>query len=135
MHIVSSCPPPSPSPSNSKNLASSMLKNLYVPKKSNENKKEEAATCDTTWQAAVALSLSLSLSHHHCHTTSQPSSSGLSLNTPSPIFSLFFFHSFLWNPTKPIHTTHRHIFNPILEEPYFSFLSIYSPGILLSFRI
>jgi hypothetical protein len=39
-----------------------MLKNLYVPKKSNENKKEEAATCDTTWQAAVALSLSLSLS-------------------------------------------------------------------------
>jgi hypothetical protein len=36
-----------------------MLKNLYVPKKSNENKKEEAATCDTTWQAAVALSLSL----------------------------------------------------------------------------
>jgi hypothetical protein len=38
-----------------------MLKNLYVPKKSNENKKEEAATCDTTWQAAVALSLSLSL--------------------------------------------------------------------------
>jgi hypothetical protein len=39
-----------------------MLENLYVPKKSNENKKEEAATCDTTWQAAVALSLSLSLS-------------------------------------------------------------------------
>ncbi|KAJ6857173.1 hypothetical protein NC651_038776 [Populus alba x Populus x berolinensis] len=42
MHIVSSCPPPSPSIS--KNLASSILKNLYVPKKSNENKKEEAAT-------------------------------------------------------------------------------------------
>jgi hypothetical protein len=44
-----------------------MLKNLYVPKKSNENKKEEAATCDTTWQAAVALSLSLSLSSSLSH--------------------------------------------------------------------
>ncbi|KAJ6958028.1 hypothetical protein NC653_039868 [Populus alba x Populus x berolinensis] len=105
MHIVSSCPPPSPSIS--KNVASSILKNLYVPKKSNENKKEEAAT-------------RCSLSHHHCHTTSQPSSSGLSLHTPSRFFPYFSFFPFSEIPLNQF-TQHTNIFliqswkNPIFH--------------------